>query len=218
MFSDSTLFRPDRRRIIATVCLALALAVGFLASPRSAEAFCRSASAARNLRIFTYNVHGIPAVPGDLDGNEDIYQDSDENRMIAIAEEILEDDPDIVALSEVWQEDGGGKATFIKMLAKRYPFSIRYVRGISTVGAHIPKSGSSGLSDSGLMLFSKDPFMKFSQNVPPPYAAVADRLGVFVHFGVFLHVLGLSRTECQRTSGDIGIVAGVCSVHSGNSG
>lgn len=166
MFSDSTLFRPDRRRIIATVCLALALAVGFLASPRSAEAFCRSASAARNLRIFTYNVHGIPAVPGDLDGNEDIYQDSDENRMIAIAEEILEDDPDIVALSEVWQEDGGGKATFIKMLAKRYPFSIRYVRGISTVGAHIPKSGSSGLSDSGLMLFSKDPFMKFSQNVP----------------------------------------------------
>lgn len=151
---------PDaRRKMAATLALTVGVLCALLGVSRRAEAYC--AASPKNLRIFHYNVHGLPARPGDLDGNEDIYQISDETRMKAIADEILSDDPDVVILNEVWQEDEGGKGTFISKLAKRYPFSIRYVRGY---GSSIMPGDS--LNDSGLMLFSKDPFIKFSQPVP----------------------------------------------------
>ncbi len=150
-----------RRRTDGPLLLALAALAWLLGSPTRAEAYCANVAQAKNLRIFQYNVHGMPPRWGDLSANEDVYQISDEARMKAIADEILADDPDIVTLNEVWQEDEGGKGTFIKKLAKRYPFSIRYVRGLGSWP--IP---SRSLNDAGLMLFSKDPFIKFSQPVP----------------------------------------------------
>lgn len=152
--------RERSRRAAAAMFFALATLV-LVAAPRRAEAICPLGGQPKNLRIFHYNVHGMPARPGDVDGNEDVYRISDTERMNAIADEILEDDPDVVVLNEVWQEDEGGKDTFLDRLGPIFRHQIRYVRGLTS-----DIYPSSNLNDAGLMILSKDPFIKFLQPVP----------------------------------------------------
>lgn len=133
--------------------VALAPTLVLLTAPR-AEAYCDRQG--KNLRIFQMNVHGLPPRPGDPDGNADIYGVDDATRMKAIADEILDDDPDVVILEEVWQGDDGGKQMFEDKLTPRYPFQVQYVRGFYYLF---------DLTNSGLMLFSKDPFIPFSKDV-----------------------------------------------------
>lgn len=97
-----------------------------------------------SLRIGTFNAQFLPSLAsGQLPGD-------DVRRPQRISERIVASGYDIIALNEVFDEDS--REVFVDALAPAYPHYVEYL-GDDAVGSE----------DSGLMLFSKFPFVALSK-------------------------------------------------------
>lgn len=106
----------------------------------------------RNIKLVTYNVQ--QSSPNSHDG--EYYDENgnaldDEDRATLIANRIRIMDADVVALNEVFDEDS--RQIFSDIVGKTFPFHVDYI------------GGDSDPEDSGLMLFSKHPFLPLG-NIP----------------------------------------------------
>ena len=114
---------------------------------------CQEVPEPRNIKLVTYNVKQLPPITyvpifgesypeyRDEDGNLITF----EERAALIAERIRSLEADVVVLNEVFDENS--KEIFSDNLDGIFPFHIDYI------------GGDSDPEDSGLMLFSKHPFM-----------------------------------------------------------
>src|SRR5688500_10807058 len=118
--------------LFSTVTIALGAA-------RAAAAQCES------VELTTYNTAFVvfPA------STEDNFHMSAERRAREIARNLLDGDVDVIALQEVFDSDAAD--VFEDMLAPAFPFYVKY---LDTDGIDVE-------GDSGLMLFSKFPFLEF---------------------------------------------------------
>lgn len=96
-----------------------------------------------SLRITQFNAAFVEAPTED---NEELFGMDDDDRAKELAGRILQSKSDIIALNEVFPSDA--KDSFIKHLRDTYPY---YVREVS--------DGDAFEQDSGLMLFSRYPFL-----------------------------------------------------------
>jgi hypothetical protein len=116
------------------------------------------------LRIMTYNVKMKPAPSNSADeflnksGNNIDHAD----RAYHIAHSILDDDIDIVVLNEAFTSDG--QMAFVNALEPTYPYYIQY----------LDENGIDPYQDSGLMLFSKHPFVKLDKKNYPALDVIAN--------------------------------------------
>ncbi|MEQ1567290.1 MAG: endonuclease/exonuclease/phosphatase family protein [Myxococcota bacterium] len=104
----------------------------------------------RNVRLVTYNAKQL-GFPASTDGK--FFDDSgnpltNESRAQLLAQRILADGAEIVALQEVFDDDA--RRELYAALTNTYPTSVEYI------------GDDDDLSDSGLMLFSKHPFEPLS--------------------------------------------------------
>lgn len=113
-----------------------------------AWAYC--ANDGRNLRVMTFNV---ACVNGPTNNNSDTFGPDDVERMKTIAEHIKGEDPDVVIINEAWSE-WDCKDPLIEELKGTYTSYIYELDAFSL-----------SLNDSGLMLFAKDRFIEFDQDV-----------------------------------------------------
>jgi hypothetical protein len=124
-----------------------------------------------SLRVMTINTGMTVARPPNPNNPaDDVFIQENEERAATIAKRILAHDPDVVVLNEVLDSDAAD--AFVAELHSRYP---SYVEKIDD-------SWDSLLQDSGLMLFSKYPFMRFSneQGDPPESVETLGRAWVVV--------------------------------------
>ena len=129
-----------------------------------------------SLRLVTYNTAFVsitfgPPV-GTIDFNDGMAGMDYEQRAVAIATGIIRDDTDIVALNEVFSDEA--KDVLVQLLAPVYPHYIKKIRGeapnpaAQVVSPLLPPGAAPAeTSDSGLMLFSKYPFVPFSSSASP---------------------------------------------------
>lgn len=170
--------RSAARRTLLLVCV-LAAAVLIDGRVRVTAGGPKGSS----LRVATYNTALIiiklgPPV-GTIDINDGMAGDmSYTERAAEIAAGIIRDDNEIVALNEVFSDDA--REVLVQMLAVKYPYYISKIRGqaphpaaviLSEIFEDVPAGALlADTNDSGLMLFSKYPFVKFSSSVTPPHS------------------------------------------------
>jgi hypothetical protein len=124
-----------------------------------------------SVRVLTYNVSFPTSTPTEFWVNPTwVYVLEDDERATQIADKIKEQDPDIIALTEVLDNDIKDK--FVELLKDTYP---NYVYMIDD-------EWDSLLNDSGLMFFSKYSFMRFGdeQGELPSTAETDGRAWVWV--------------------------------------
>lgn len=139
----------------------------------------REGTSGSSLRVLTYNtafmkITFAPPV-GTIDTNSGKYGGYDyKERATHIAEGILRADDDVVALNEVFSDDA--KDMLVTLLAAKYPYFIYRIKGeapnpwVKLALAIIPAgAGPAEPNDSGLMLFSKYPFVPFTVGTKPFY-------------------------------------------------
>jgi hypothetical protein len=136
-------------------------------------------STGSSLRVLTYNtafmqVSLAPPI-GTIDTNAGMFGDLDyHERAQRIAAGILRDDNDVVVLNEVFSAEA--RAILVGALAATYPFHLDrlkgqapdpYAAGVALLFA--PGTELAETNDSGLMLFSKHPFVPFTAGTSPSY-------------------------------------------------
>jgi Endonuclease/Exonuclease/phosphatase family len=148
---------PRAKDIPMRLHLALAVALAALvAAAAPAAARAHAAGHPESYRVLTYNVAGID-VPGGLYPLDDEYETnvSMSDRADQISEYVKAGGYDIVALNEVFDNPppkGHMRDDFIDDLSPFYPFVVEIFEG----------DESDDVLDSGLMLFSKFPFVPVS--------------------------------------------------------
>jgi hypothetical protein len=133
--------------VVTLLMLSLCIAVN-----DTVHAAC-PASVNESLRVLTYNVSFSTLTPTEFWVDPTwAYALDDDVRASAIAEKIKAHDPDVFALTEAFDNDIKDK--FVQLFKNTYP---NYVYMIDD-------EWDSLLNDSGLMLFSKYPFLRFKGN------------------------------------------------------
>lgn len=107
------------------------------------------ADACEPVTLTTYNAAFIVA-PADT---EDNFHRPAEQRAAVIAAQLLAERPDVIALQEVFDDDA--REVFVRELAATYPFYVEYL------DTHDELNPNELHGDSGLMLFSRFPFLPF---------------------------------------------------------
>ncbi len=167
-----------RQRLLLIGCLLLML--GGLARPARPAAATGSnwSDSAWSLRLLTYNTAFVSLssllIPGgEINPNVAQWQMEYPERADHIADGILRTDQDVVALNEVF--DDKARDQLILRLSARYPYHIDKIDG--PTNWPLPP-GILETPDSGLMLFSKYPFVPFSAAASAPFPGGADISGV----------------------------------------
>lgn len=143
-----------------------------------------SAGTGSSLRVMTYNTAfmivdvGFPV--GEINTNDGKFGDmSYSQRAVAIANAVLAGDNDVVAFNEVFSTEA--KDILVQNLKAKYPYYIRQVKGeapnpwadlAGNILQFVPDGLKPATLDSGLMLFSKYPFVPFSANTAPMQVGV----------------------------------------------
>lgn len=110
------------------------------------------------LRLLTYNTALLSApIIGEL--NDSRFGMGDEERASIIADRILADDSDVVVLNEVFDE-------FIAHQIKQ-KLAPKYSSWVQTIDCNAVSEKFFTEGDSGLMVFSKHPFVEFSPDASP---------------------------------------------------
>ena len=168
--------RKIMKRIISVSLLVVLL--GLLLRPADPAA-AGGASTGSSLRLMTYNtafmVVDLPAPFGILDTNDGKFGGLDyPTRADHIADAILRDDNDVVALNEVFSDEA--KAILVGKLSGKYSHYISKIKGdapnplVSIIMDGVPAGVlPADTNDSGLMLFSKHQFVTFSPTAKPYY-------------------------------------------------
>jgi hypothetical protein len=183
--------RAGRGRVLAALALLLALAG--LAMPAQPASATTASTTGPSLRLLTYNTAFMsftlkfPPPWGDTtfepnDGK--FYDTSYVQRAGIIAERIISADPDIVVLNEVFSTNA--RQELVNQLQAKYPHYIKRIDAapLKQATAHdliemgldislppdpVTEWSAAYPNGSGLMLFSKYPFLPFSSNASPPY-------------------------------------------------
>ena len=160
----------------------LAAMLGLFALDSTAEA------TPRNVRVATYNVQQMPP-PWANDGHyfdEDGTPISDVDRLALTIDNILASDYEVVALNEVFDEDA--RATLVAALEPDFPFFIAYI------------GNDTDTQDSGLMLFSKHPFVEMQLDDEHVYECGDVEIGFAgTHSECPERLLGFTEFHCDGT-------------------
>lgn len=143
-----------------------------------------AAGTGSSLRIMTYNTafmildFGFPI--GEIETNGGEFGGMNyADRAQAISNAVLAGDNDVVAFNEVFSSTG--KDVLVQNLKAKYPYYIRQIKGdapnpwaelAGDVLQFVPEGLKPATNDSGLMIFSKFPFVPFSASASPMQVGV----------------------------------------------